>query len=699
VNEDLAPNAVHESSEDDDPFGLGHLHQGQPATASHSGNANEDDVLGELGKPVPNQPSVGAPLQHSSKAGGRNGKPAYSENIADVSIAQLVDMGFSVDRSREALANTDTGTNIQAAIGWLVNQAHQESENNTSTQNWPDQAPSDRRCRNSQQNGGTGDHSEVVPAWLRGEDGVQRGDSGSSTSGEKYVVQYAAELGSSFLKSASSLWKTGQKKVQSVAIEFEQDGDGSQPRWMRGASSQNDQDEQIPCRQQNARPPQQHGGNVTDEAMMLESGRSAPGRPPKHRYNTDTRPALSSGSSSRRRSPKAADETSGRSPSSSCRPSVQSVVRPVERLSRQAVEEQSFQAYISPARRKKLPHQPEPSLEIFSALQPQTSSARTVPQATPARAAVPPAKALLPPVRPNAPPRHIPPISSTALSTSITYRQQGTEAYRRGDYAEAQDCYTRALSPLPDAHPSTIILRCSRALANIKIGEPKAAIADADAALGTIGPFRGEGEIVAMGGTEADKPMQEFYGKALICKAEALEHMEKWTFAASVWREAVEANIGGATAIQGRNRCEKASNAASRVPHTSMSDQATRPAQSRKSPSRSVLSNPNDAGAESDAVKRLRAANAAAATASDEAFALTDLVDGRLTAWKTGKSENLRALLASLDTVLWPLAGWSKVGMGDLVMPSKVKVVYMKAIAKVHPDKVSFVQLYFTVGL
>lgn len=88
-------------------------------------------------------------------------------------------------------------------------------------------------------------------------------------------------------------------------------------------------------------------------------------------------------------------------------------------------------------------------------------------------------------------------------------------------------------------------------------------------------------------------------------------------------------------------------------------------------------------------MKRLREQNAAAAAASDEAFALTDAVDGRLASWKAGKSDNLRALLASLDTVLWPAAGWTKVGMGDLVMPNRVKIVYMKAIAKVHPDKVS----------
>jgi hypothetical protein len=90
-----------------------------------------------------------------------------------------------------------------------------------------------------------------------------------------------------------------------------------------------------------------------------------------------------------------------------------------------------------------------------------------------------------------------------------------------------------------------------------------------------------------------------------------------------------------------------------------------------------------------EAVKRLRLANAAADKADDEKFALTDAVDARLTAWKGGKADNLRALLQSMDNVLWEGAGWKKVGMSDLVMPNKVKIIYMKAIGKVHPDKVS----------
>ena len=89
--------------------------------------------------------------------------------------------------------------------------------------------------------------------------------------------------------------------------------------------------------------------------------------------------------------------------------------------------------------------------------------------------------------------------------------------------------------------------------------------------------------------------------------------------------------------------------------------------------------------------------NAAAAEAEDqERHALKDAVDARLIAWKGGKEANLRALIASLDAVLWPELGWQKVGMHELVTPAQVKVRYTKAIAKLHPDKV---RLFLCLGL
>ena len=232
------------------------------------------------------------------------------------------------------------------------------------------------------------------------------------------------------------------------------------------------------------------------------------------------------------------------------------------------------------------------------------------------------------------------------------------------------------------------MLYCNRALTSIKVGDPKAAIADADSALEIIGISRGEGEQISLGHAEGPRDMKEFYGKALMRKAEGLENAEKWTEAARVWKQAVEAGVGGSISIQGRNRCETAAGAKAQPPAAAAREPARRPGQAGR-PSAASASGRQARAASRAAVRKLREANAAAERADDERFALMDAVDGRLVAWRGTKADNLRALLGSLDRVLWPEAGWGKVGMQDLVVPSRVKIVYMKAIAKVHPDKVS----------
>ncbi len=72
----------------------------------------------------------------------------------------------------------------------------------------------------------------------------------------------------------------------------------------------------------------------------------------------------------------------------------------------------------------------------------------------------------------------------------------------------------------------------------------------------------------------------------------------------------------------------------------------------------------------------------------EEKFALSDKVEARIGQWRDGKRDNLRALIGSLDSVMWEGSAWKKVGMHDLVQNNKVKINYMKAIGKCHPDKV-----------
>lgn len=281
--------------------------------------------------------------------------------------------------------------------------------------------------------------------------------------------------------------------------------------------------------------------------------------------------------------------------------------------------------------------------------------------------------------------------------SSHQQREAGNEAYKRGDYAAAHDAFSKALSFLPNGHPLTILVLSNRAMTALKIGEPKAAIADADSILEVIGPSKGEGEEIELGNGQPAKPMRDFFGKALMRKAEALEQLERWEEAAKVWKQAVENGHGGSTSIQGRNRCERAAGINKPTP-------APRPSQPKKAapaPKKSALDDlaggpTQNSVSTGEAVNRLRAANAAADRAEEERLALTDSVDAKIQAWKGGKQDNLRALLASLDSILWPEAGWKKINMSELVLPNKVKVHYMKGIAKVHPDKVCPICLWMS---
>ncbi|KAI9685905.1 MAG: hypothetical protein M1822_004183 [Bathelium mastoideum] len=719
-NAALASNSF-TTDDDDDPFGLGAMASRPTAGPSAITNAHtdvnaDDDVLGLLGKPV-SEVQLDRRKNQSPKPAP---EPPSDDNIKssdprDQAVADLVDMGFPADASSIALAETATGLDVQAAVGILLNRAHEEARQKS--RGASPHAPGPGQTSDS-----------AVPPWMRSEgsrsnsrsSSAQRRQDNRSPAGDKDVAQYASEFGTTLFKSANTLWKTGQKRVQKVVADFQQDQDPNQPKWMREAGAQPEAESRSTrVKERSHQPPVGDGrsaktaAEVTDEALLLESDQARPYKLAR---------ATPSASRTPFDSPRTTSPAQGlpERPGFSQRPLQQRQQMSSERdprvnLSKQAIEEQSSQAYVSPARRRKAKPVEDLSQIRAGSYQPQGSQ-RSSPAQDPPRSAPlssknpylqpspsePPKKpsSPLPATRPKPTPRAIPPVSPTTLATSTVHRQTGSQAFKRGDYAAAHTAYTAALAPLPVTHPLTIPLRCNRALTALKIGDPKGALADADAALATIGPARGEGETVdtaSADGGGAAKPMREFWAKAVMRRAEALEHVEKWAEAAAAWRTAVEAGVGGAVSLQGRSRCESAVAAAEgqqqqpekpaqRVPAQAQRKSAAPVAAGRKAGAAAVTRAGREA--EAEAVRKLRAQNQALERADEEKFALTDAVDAKLAAWKGGKADNLRALLGSLDGVLWPEAGWKKVGMSDLVMPNKVKVVYMKAIAKVHPDKI-----------
>ncbi|VDM74635.1 unnamed protein product [Strongylus vulgaris] len=65
-----------------------------------------------------------------------------------------------------------------------------------------------------------------------------------------------------------------------------------------------------------------------------------------------------------------------------------------------------------------------------------------------------------------------------------------------------------------------------------------------------------------------------------------------------------------------------------------------------------------------------------------------DPVSIKIRDWVAGKERNIRALLGSLNDVLWEGAEkWQQPRMADLLTAAQVKKSYYKACLVVHPDK------------
>lgn len=182
--------------------------------------------------------------------------------------------------------------------------------------------------------------------------------------------------------------------------------------------------------------------------------------------------------------------------------------------------------------------------------------------------------------------------------------------------------------------------------------------------------------------------------KARKRRAEAYEGKEKWDLARQDWEAIVALDFAGKMrhdAVTGASRCRKMVAAAQASGEGSISagPSASTPRVVKPKPTPKRPAPRRGPTPPSEALNRLKQANEAAEAEDQARHEMKDAIDARLGTWKNGKETNLRALIASLDSVLWPELGWQKVGMAELVTPNQVKIRYTKAIAKLHPDKVS----------
>ena len=444
------------------------------------------------------------------------------------------------------------------------------------------------------------------------------------------ILAQATEMGSSLFNRANAFWKQGKEQMQKV---YEEASKGSaappsdgRPKWMQSAPEAE-------------HTPQSGLRDVPDGETLPQS---APRERKPSQPKVPTQPAALSAAPSRRDD--LASMFSDDSPT-----------------------------YVSPHRRR----EGQASTSV---------RASPTPTPTPTVAAVPPPRRVI----------QVDSVASSALSSCMASRAKGTEKFKLGQFAEAEAAYTSAITSLPPNHALLIVLYTNRAASRLKTGDSGGAAGDCTSALRIMGVSEDLGgirdvELAVLDGAGAGRigklELKEQVIKAIQRRAAAFEAMERWERARSDWEKlAGLAWTNGKAreeAVRSAGRCRKmvvGGNEGGFVNGDATA--ASKPKPKSKAPVRRDIPPPGEA------VQKLQEA-AAAQEAEDSLKAdLKDSVDARIMAWKSGKENNLRALIASLENVLWPELGWVKVGMHELVTPSQVKIRYTKAVAKVHPDKV-----------
>ncbi|KAI0650851.1 hypothetical protein C8Q79DRAFT_409656 [Trametes meyenii] len=626
-------------------------------------SSDEDDILGDLGKPVEKlaarQSARNTPSPQPSQSGQRSRAVSPPPHI----LGQIVEMGFSLQQARVTLAATDTGLDVQAALDMLL------SNGAASSSPAPEQQQ-DARRRPTREAGHERYYSsddDAAPARppqrpaarsppqnqrsRPARDGTPGADAQKNLQeqADKILAQ-ASEIGLNMFNRANAFWKEGKERVQRAYEERaaasgtagpsrQSGGDAARrngrPKWMQDAQEDVHSHEDA------------RGGGFRDDDGEVP--------PPPRRQQA--KPVA----------PRAPEQQS-----------------PASRLKvGNLFSDDPPAVYVSPFRRK------GPSRG-------QTSDTSAAPSPAPPAQKPSPSPARAPSPAPLVQRRTVS-ASPAAIAESAKHKAAGTDKFKLGQYAEAEALYSAAIGALPPSHLLLVPLHNNRALTRLKTGDHAGAVEDCTAAIALVGagyhPAREAKVVREDEGAGVD--LADALVKALRRRAEAHEGREKWDAARRDWEALAGADFAGkvrAEAVRGIGRCRRMLNtdAETGVSTATQSASASRPPAAKPKPKTKTTRVPTPP---SDALNRVREANEAA-EAEDQAKAeLKDAVDARLGAWKAGKENNLRALLASLDTVLWPALGWQKVGIHELVSPAQVKIRYTKAIAKVHPDKVRAVRL------
>ncbi|KAI8388876.1 uncharacterized protein BYT42DRAFT_511511 [Radiomyces spectabilis] len=653
----------------DDPFDLTSLSQKEVIQhagfrGTDDGIQGDDNPLGILAQPVtvasPSPPPSTSPEPTETQYEFRQEDHVKPDSI----LSQLIDMGFALEEAQMAVEITG-GEDLQAAIDMLIQnaEASQASKKDISRTAQARQALFDENVRppskspaasSPRQQGPKSQLSDADERSSRGESPVSSNDAFQQH--KERIVAQASELGGFLYKNASIFVKTGREKLAKAVEDWQQDQQRQTPTTEKGKKNVN-------------RPKWMTDGYADD---MFEDDIVDQATTSKFVDDDLSDHELEDQQKRQQRSSPSPQITKPRP-------------QQKERQSRpkQVQQEEEEEVYISPSRRRGSPI--GRSAKMTNAAKPAS------PASSPSVASRPPTTNVPPPK-----PKFVRPVvsaSADVLAKVNDSRKKGNEHFKLGQFSDAEQFYTQAIEALPENHDHLVILYNNRAAARLKTGDHKKSIEDSKMVIHmarSVEEARSESQGLTIVWADQLK-------KALLRHAEALENTEKYADALKQYEELLKlCGTRDPVINQGLARCRKA--IAPSKPSTPVKKPATpstkpkpepSPAQSAKSQFDmfEIKEAVDPSINKSKAVAAMRAQAMQQEAEEAERLEKTDNVNLRLNNWKAGKENNLRALLATLDTLLWPGAQWRGTQMSELIEPKKCKITYLKAIAKVHPDK------------
>ncbi|OWB80856.1 hypothetical protein B5S32_g5171 [[Candida] boidinii] len=610
-----------------------------------------------------------------------------NQDKKDEILAELIDMGFSIDKANEALDNCDN-TDLNEAISYLMNDAHKKTN-----------------TRRPQQTRQSNNYDHEDESEYSGYSNISsRRQNGGSNLNSDDVSAMVNELSTDLMNKASFLFKTGQKYLNQGIDKYKQqkfEKNNNLPLWMKNQAIHKEKSIPLPEDEYD------DYNNMTEEEMrnIVEAQKLRELKLKKEKSQYQKQKALEKQQQQQQqrrqqqqqqyqeqqdqdvlfdRPTNSSSVPSTRQQSERNTPIQSRPSTPNQQTNTQPQSRPADEALFDMLNSKPQPSQPQSRLDKLrnskSEDEPMyvpSSRRRTTRSNTPASSSPSPSPSLEKLIIPSIS------ISDIQLTNFKNARERGNEFFKNGDFPVALTSYEDSLKSLPNGHIFSIISYSNLSIVYSKLGNSKSQLEFSEKGLMILNKIcKNNYNLLNNEFIENDKTFKSFWIKLLSKKSEALENLEKFKDAFFNYNLLIENGGSSKPIMDGKNRCFKILN-----PEKSKTTTSSTPSRARQQqqPIRST-SKPTGNG---EATRRIKEQNQKTENFENEKFQLHDQIEDKLNTWRNGKEDNLRALLSSLHLILWKETNWKPVGLTDLVLDKKVKIIYMKAVAKTHPDKIS----------